>query len=208
MRDIFLKRQGAAFWQVTFGDLLTLMLCFFLALLSLGPLGDGEKINKVKGVKLSMQEPGRVSLNRVRGGLPGIVLARRFNDATALAPPRLLRERGYWLSFSERAYAGHQFELGAQAKHRLAKALRVKGYEIQGATVETCCGPPSVGEAPCWELSARRGVSLHGDLVSLGFKATDIRLRVLGRHCHALQGRERKASAARVGFEIKRVRNG
>ncbi|MCB0337207.1 MAG: flagellar motor protein MotB [Bdellovibrionales bacterium] len=167
-------------WLLTFGDLLTLMLCFFIALCSFQRFGseadgltDGNNSEKVppthkQAEELSAGTP--LAKTNIGGALPGLVLNEE--------------------DFSDRQGSLSQFK-AQELGEFVAQALS-HGRELE---IESCAEGAQEQVLTLWAQSMYRAQDLQQLLTRHGVPPQAIRVRVLGPHCELLGMKEKSARA-------------
>lgn len=169
------RRRGSttvASWWVSFGDLLTLLLCFFLALVGFGTL-------RISVPATLSNEPGRG--NSELGQAKFISQGDGTPFALYESEPVVVS-----LRYAERDYAADQEMLTAEAAGKLKTEVSKSPYDITAVHVETCATVPGKGAGHSWLHAMSRGMALRSQVFDAGVSAELITLRVLGGHCEVL----------------------
>lgn len=178
--------EQSAIWIVSFGDLLTLLLCFFLLALSLSPLNPAVRrtinnsetyLDKSVTTKASSAAPGTPLANsKIEGG-----------DLTLLkydfAPEDFLEPSG---------------ALSASGLEKAKRIVVPGGWKVRSVSIELC-GPQS-GEGASADYSAalNKAMAIRRQLFDAGFERSGLRLSANSEGC----------STAKVSLELRRFKNG
>ena len=128
-------------WMITFGDLLTLLLCFFLTIIGLGPLGKGKITQSNKDVTAQKAEAPTAREERMMARASGTILANITNES-APGVRSSSSQRSLRLVISRTDFSADEVSLGESAVLRIASA----GEEIRNSMrvrIETCGEPGS-----------------------------------------------------------------
>lgn len=203
------KRQELMGWHTSFGDLLTLLLCFFIAAIALGPLGVGGKGHDFKTLKADFgTSPGQYP-NGVSNTDGGTVLASALTEAhPASSPGGSGFERRIYIA--EQAFGPLGSKLSRRARSKLKHSLRFDGSAALSAGVETCCRGIAQENELGWRRSAKRALHLRRLLATAGWHAARIELRAWGGYCRALSSPAQAVSdaAALIRLDFRRRNNG
>ena len=158
---------GTATWMLTFGDLLTLLLCFFVALLSFTTFQEPNS-------HISAGEVGEYPAENTQlftGGFSGATGGHNF----AL---ELYDEKSPSLSFKGTEFQGSQESLTVHARSRLIEFLAsLESKEVSEIVIEACGGG-----SLAWHESMTRVLELQNTLLRMVPEYTRI-LRALGPAC-------------------------
>lgn len=157
-------------WLVSFGDLLTLLLCFFISSISLSPFGK------------SVQVPDNISV--IEGSAESqdkIVLALEAGKPFADTKQQLTQRE---FGFSEMDFTDNS-RLNLESLNRLkAQAIKLIG-EYPDLEIQTCA-QSELGSEQNWNLALLRMEKLRGQLIDSGIYPKSIRYEVLGTNCQIL----------------------
>lgn len=201
-------------WLLSFNDLLTLLLCFFLTLLSKGYV---QKSNNEKKPS-ERNEIGAEQKARLKNTTAGTRFATfEIGNAPlgifeeAISPTSGQRE--LIMRFRTRDYPREGAALKESAVKRLKLGLKFgvldRGYEVDQALVETCFdGLQESSQGYYWHVASERALSLGRQVVDAGVKGSTLRLRALGSNCQIVKdkdnGRFRHAEQGR-GALVSRI---
>ena len=174
-------------WLIGFGDLLTLMLCFFLSLVAFGPLNQADR-----------QEREALTPE-----------AKKMIQMLKL-PIRLATQSGITIAFSMDGYPRLNFDftedefaaegLAAASLARIVNTINSVNYEIREIRLEICTRRKQGGEGS-WSESSLKALGVRSQLLDAGVKAESIKIRSLGRYCRGL-GQAHKEKSAVLSFEF------
>lgn len=197
-------------WMLSFGDLLTLLLCFFLSILSfssLNPSNDrAQKHDKVQGVGgpepiLADTEGRQTAAGTQLANLEG-------SDEKATLPANASVVNGLRLWFGESDYVGLGWELSEVAIQRLKSQVVRTAYAPKRVTIESCLGSTVIGDETAWAGSISRILGLRSQLIDAGLAPGTFRYRVLGPYCDVLlaggleETVEAKSAVSRISIEF------
>ncbi len=200
------QREGAPEWMVTFGDMMSLLLTFFIMLISLSEVKQEERfqamlesIRRQFGHDRAMASmiPGKSSPRNSRlSKLASMGRARRFNTMRGGQPqrspqgdePRVkARSPGTTISVGTRVIFDHGTnKLTELAKRELQKISGEIGgkpqiIEIRGHTSRRPL-PPHSSYNDNWDLAYHRSTAVMEFLVNLGIEPYRMRLSVAGSY--------------------------
>jgi len=163
-------------WLVTFGDLLTLLLCFFLSIVSFGPLNPTQRVLEEEVTKpdepINPVMPPEIDSEQVSG--PTIALTNSDTMET------LLR-------FTEQDYVGGGELFTSEASEKMRSELEPEGYEVESVVVESCYGKPEYPDGRSWFMSVSRALGLRSQLIDAGVSPASISIRTVGYRCDAIR---------------------
>ncbi|MBN8548945.1 MAG: hypothetical protein J0M12_06495 [Deltaproteobacteria bacterium] len=172
-------------WMLSFGDLLTLLLCFFLSIISFSPLNpahkSSEKVDKKQGVTKSKEHEVAPAPAQTVDGTQLANLEGSDEKTTLLANMSVVDGLRLWLQESD--YAGLGWELGEGAAARLKSQVVRTAYAPKRVTIESCLESTLIGDETAWAGSISRILSVRSQLIDAGFKPGIFRYRVMGPHC-------------------------
>lgn len=156
-------------WYVTFADLLTLLLCFFLAIIALSPLSPyslkTEPVSKNKQ-DFEIQQRNKAS---------GTDIASNYIEVDRT----LVSFRAADLELSE-------LKLNQTAVESLISQMIREGYQVRQVLIRACSGGQG-DEA--WQSSQQLALNVSRQLVDAGIRKDSIKLAALGPLC-SLNGEE------------------
>lgn len=163
------KRHNGAGWLVSFADLLTLLVCFFLAVVASSPLAPSGSNQKKQALTKGETTVERDSVNTRFISESGTPLAG--NKSGSGYPPKAGE-----LFLTSEQLRGSQFE-------RSISALVLGGIG-ERATIEvsTCASGRNAVES-----STETALALKIALEQRGVVPAQIRFRPLGRHCEVIR---------------------
>jgi flagellar motor protein MotB len=198
-------------WILSFGDLLTLLLCFFLSIISFSPLNPA---NNVPVIVEEDQPVEQVSTNVLpdapTGSEPGTALANLTSSDAELTPER---NRSYfsglrfWLNESD--YSGLGWEPSEEAAKRIKNQVVRTSYQPKRVTIESCFDAGVKGAETVWAGSISRILNLRSQLIDAGLPSGSFEYRVLGPHCNGLRTQETqdpveaKTAVSRITIEFE-----
>lgn len=178
-------------WLVTFGDLLTLMLCFFLATISLRPL----YVSPHSSVTERKAETFRTKPDAAVGAeTAGTRLAATQLEPSVPQP----EEIEVSVALTEASFAGSPAYFSRTVRAQLRKAVFTDGYDLRTVTVHACAGNRRYAAGQTASLSVERALRVRGQVIDMGVAPQAVRIRALGRDCAALPGRPPKQAQTLV----------
>ena len=174
---------SAAPWFTTLGDLLTLLLCFFLAVIS---FTSSEIIER-------RTNDGATTRMEGTSDAPGMLPRKSYVSGTRVAP-QMSRESV--VDFTEDDFDLSGSEVQERGKKELRQIIkRIKG--IKRATILSCSLRGSRSEVN-WNLSIALASGILGQIIDAGIDAERVNVQALGPICRGIEGK--KGSVARVVF--------
>lgn len=174
---------SAAPWFTTLGDLLTLLLCFFLAAISFTSSEIIER--RVKNGVTARMEGG--------SKLPGALPRRSVISGTQVAP-QMTRESV--IDFAETDFNRDGSELEGEKKTELHRIVeRIKG--IKRATIFSCSRRGARSEVN-WNLSIAQATGILGQLIDTGIEPERVNVQALGPQCDGVEWK--RSAVSRVVF--------
>jgi len=173
------SKAPAQIWLISFGDLLTLILGFFVAVVSQTPLNPAFKppINQESllqnGVEIPKSEAGTVA-------------GTQF--AKAKAKKQVFK--GFILRLSERDFVQSKNSLRRRAQYQLKKRVRLVAYRLSTARIESCT--EGLGNQS-WLGSIERTLLIRRQLLDAGVAPRAIELGALGGNCRHFGSEATKA---------------
>ncbi|RMG42260.1 MAG: hypothetical protein D6719_06870 [Candidatus Dadabacteria bacterium] len=165
-------------WLVTFGDLLTLLLVFFLSIISFGNFGSPRiTSNNYASAHKNFKNPVRKEFLQ-RPGQTGITIAHLTDRDSPDGEVRIV--------FKETDFESQSGVLLKKARKHLKKKVVTAAYLTEQAVVEACRANNGERDAAAWFVSAGRLLDLRSQLVDAGVDARRIYLRAVGRDCQTL----------------------
>jgi hypothetical protein len=166
-----------AIWLISFGDLLTLLLCFFLSIVSFGPLNPHATLPKNELTARSDSTPSTSAYKKTPAGT-GFALKTHGRFAAARHFGELK------LQIAEEEYTDLGGTLSEEAQKRLESAVKSSGYSVLAASVSSCSALGSVSSG--WFQSISRSLQVRRQLVDAGVSAQAVTVRALGSSCLGL----------------------
>ena len=174
-------KQGAntIVWLISFSDLLTLLLCFFLCLAAFGRF-DGtlrQANSKISQDNLNTNGVPNAASSVVTSG--GTVVANKSIEAGSLQA--LLTEADFGSDGSEVKSSGQD---------KLKKLLETVAYKPTAVLIETCGVRVDRENERAWLQGMSRAVALKGQLLDAGIDGQRLIFRNVGPHCEVIEGGE------------------
>lgn len=192
-------------WLVSFGDLLTLLVCFFLSIISFtnikkqANLAKEAEINQTKAV---FHEDLKTSNKNIEAGTQLAV-----NSDEEIKANLIVRQVS--IGFENGEFEGSKRQLSMLARQRLSLAVSSTSYDNSEAIISSCTealkGKPNQNE---WENSKLQALELKRQLIDAGWQGApqEIRMQILGQQCRELD-KDQSERAGKVAFvNIRRVR--
>ena len=164
--------RAARGWLTSFGDLLTLLLCFFLLQFSTTPKENSVPGGEVVENHDQSQEHATAGLTPYGWSPRGTLLAKPSTGS-----PLVERE------FRREMFSQETFELNEDAGEELKNLVIPVGYEIDRAFITTCGDRTDQSESLAWTAATGRALSLQRQLVDVGISQRKLEIEVLGPHC-------------------------
>jgi hypothetical protein len=183
--------------MVSFGDLLTLLLCFFIAIVAFHrhgssqiPANDvpdtGNHEEKIDAGHFYQQDPS--------DGTP-----------LALLP---VSSPGTVLRLEPADFGGQEEQMTDEAEHWFRTAIKSEDYSLTAVRLEVCGNTSPGREDTGWYLSMRRALAMRRQLVDAGFALEGFEIELLGPDCSKLESKGGKKTVAALTLKTKRVIHG
>lgn len=184
----------SSIWIVSFGELLTLLLCFFLLAMSLSPLNPAVRSARDKSGTII----DKSGTNNATSGAPGTRLA-------------ISKIEGGDLTLLQHRFAPGDFDQssGALSESGLEKAKRIvvpEGYDLKRISVEFCSTASAEGELGREARSLSGLMSIKRQLFGAGFEKSSFRLAPESGSCSEAEWAG--GIAAEVNLELEGLGNG
>lgn len=193
-------------WMLSFGDLLTLLLCFFLCALSFSPLNPhrgNEAISKQnQQLADSTASTSVVPVALERAGTALAKLNPEASEFGTLTKPNDSSE--LVVNLSESDFIRDAWEPVPNAIDKVKSQVRETSYAVLGVKLESCFPEQARAEEAAWAGSMSRILSMRGQLIDAGLPAALMRYRPLGPHCEALEGQEARPERTVMRITIER----
>lgn len=179
-------------WMVTFGDLLTLLLCFFLTIVSFSPLNSNND---------RPQTQMAVEKQDASGTTIASTSSEEEADRTTASSSGLF--------FYAEDFVGEVGGLGGDVLNRLTSQLKMPGYltksasESLGALLIEGCGEGMDEES--WLMALSHVSQIRGQLLDAGISRERIQVRILGPECRGLRSRAEKLKDAKAERVMARL---
>jgi hypothetical protein len=187
-------------WLVSLGDLLTLLLCFFLAVVSMSPLNPAveremkaaqNQSDMVSDAPLPAEGPVQMP-DKAAMSAAGTPLAKSIHESE-LAGPAVNVE------FTASDFPGREFTLMSDAVLKLKREIDANVYPVREVLIESCGGESTAGrQASGWNESVRRAFILRGQLIDSRIADSIIKVRLVGGNCKVLNSDGKGEVSARV----------
>lgn len=194
-------------WMLSFGDLLTLLLCFFLSVLSLSPLNPANenRINVKENQEVIQPKQDQPSVTRSNPG-SGTALAKLSTAGGVLTPEQKASDSNMLeLLLSQDDFEGLGWDLKAESQLRVKNQVIGTAYPVRRVTIESCFGSVPGSEETAWAGAISRILSLRSQLIDGGLNPNLFAYRPQGPNCNELtqSESESKKVAARLKVEFE-----
>lgn len=178
-------------WLVSFGDLLTLLLCFFIALIVL---------TREATPPASAAEPVTPSqLSRIE--VPGAVAALPRPPGTTLAA-NLEEQSRFELLFEEGDFEADGTALSSAARERIENAFAFAAYTPKPVRIVACGGGRGESTDAGWLESMQRLLELRSQLLDAGADMGRAELEPAGPYCNRIGGQQEQPPRALIVLEF------
>ncbi len=187
------KREAAKSWLVSFGDLLTLLLCLFLFQFS----------------NSSIKEPQNSSEDGVTHQNDTTELSQGISEYGTRHRGTLLAQLESGTPVIESVFVTDEFildnhTLRQEGADRLKNVEIPDGYGLENVSVLTFSCESSTPEALSWLESTGRALSIQRQLIDAGYDRKQIAVEVLGPHCYSERfSYSKEGMTALVRFQLK-----
>ena len=172
-----LEKKVQNIWLITFGDLLTLLLCFFIAIITLSSSG------KRSFTEAEASPPGTLAPDASAAKPTGIIVAQQSTEARPqLTVAKLGNETTIELLFNEQ----ERHDAGQFLREALSPYIDTQKLKSAGGDVEACSGAASGGDEAAAMQSVALALQVRSQIIDLLPGAGALRLRGLGKSCEAL----------------------
>ncbi|MCB0334158.1 MAG: hypothetical protein KDD55_11700 [Bdellovibrionales bacterium] len=187
------KGEAAKSWLVSFGDLLTLLLCLFLFQFSNSNIKEEQEGPKDGVTHSNNMEDLSEGISEYGTHERGTLLAQ-LEDGTPVVES----------VFVEDEFALQDYTLNEEGRGRLKNVVIPEGYGLQRISLVTFSCEESSPEALRWLQATGRALSIQRQLIDDGYERAQIAVQVLGPHCFSKRYPESKEGmAALVRFSLK-----
>ncbi|MEZ4753955.1 MAG: flagellar motor protein MotB [Bdellovibrionota bacterium] len=177
-------------WLVTFGDLLTLLLTFFVMSIAIGGQNETATAENIQKNQISTKENSQLEEIEV---IPRLVKLSGTNIAIqTLRTP--LKEVG----LDESDFNTESDHLTAKAAQRLRAILSARKDEFSTVRLELCGGLGGYATEVSWYKSISRALFVQSQLVDAGISKSQLAIRPLGPHCELLKDDAEKQLVGRI----------
>lgn len=164
-------------WLTTFGDLLTLLLCFFVCILSIAPLDETGTAKTASNIAETESGTG---------------LAGTLGSGSEIE-----------LLIPEAEYAESLTRVSEKVRNMALLQQKPEDTLIREALIETCFNETEVYEGESWYRSIERSLELQRQLVDAGLDENAVAIRSVGPWCETLkENSNRRHFVTRVVFTI------
>ncbi|NLF25097.1 MAG: hypothetical protein GX589_05495 [Deltaproteobacteria bacterium] len=180
-RDVGIRPGTSSLWLVSFGDLLTLMLCFFLSLIAFGPLNRGFQM---ESAKLTLETRKAIQVLKVPRELarqPGITIAFSRDGKPSLK-----------IAFGEEDFQKEREELLPTVLERMVSIVKSVQYDISEVKIEACRIDARGSAGGGWQAGSRMALGIRSQLLDAGIKSASLKLRSPGGHCAEFAGEDKQ----------------
>jgi len=183
----YLEQKVQNIWLITFGDLLTLLLCFFIALITLSGTGYHSFTEAVRdsfSENKALEGEGLDDLSQEDSKSFGTLIAQKESEPKlGLVEIETSDATFVELSFRELDLANTEVVAGEALKRELMPYFSKDYLKSQVADVEACSAQGLSSNMPSWSLAGVRAIQMRRQLIDLGVPAEGLRLRNLGSQC-------------------------
>jgi hypothetical protein len=165
-------------WLVSFGDLLTLLLCFFISVFAL------YQPNESNGSSSAITSTATAATTVATAG-------------TGIAKNEL--QRLFPFTGFELLFKAEELKEGTDlVRRQLEDLIKSKGYKHAAVLIEGCSSADGQGNSANWQRAWRRVDWLHRQLIDAGGVPDEVRKRVVGKHCGLIS---KSGAAVRMIFQ-------
>ena len=192
-----LSQRASSRWLTSFGDLLTLLLCFFICIVSLSREKQPDRPTRTRLTTWNDMDSDALlykQTGKQRGG-------------TGIAPLRDGPQK-VTLRFGREDFTVGGEQLSSQAVDWMKSAIDIKGYRVKPHEVVVCAHNGTPGESADWYRAMQRVSDIRSQLIDASLPVEGLSLQVLGSDCGALRGprAEQQSTVAALQVEYKRDR--
>lgn len=200
------RGRGPNAWALSFGDLLTLLLCFFLTIVSMSPLNPAvRKANQALSAQKDEKNvpPSKVQPQNSELG-PRIakhVSAEQEKGVSDKGP--LQAEKLEVMDFLAEDFEGESGILSDQAANRLKMLMNQQDSQLISVEIETCVQGARETEAISWFEATRQALALKGQFIDAVKPSPEMRMRVLGADCETATNLGPSSARVALGFKTE-----
>lgn len=171
-------------WLVSFGDLLTLLLCFFLAIVSMSPLNPHVSSNKKTDSSATYAKNIRPPEVIAENMNDGITLALSLAEEVNGAPITEFQE--HWLK--ETDFVDQGMHLMPEKLKMIKKLVVESNYLLRNVEIETCEKPPLTKIREHGSPGLERGLNIRRQVLDVASVSdpSAIRVSVVRGECSEL----------------------
>ncbi|MCB0311063.1 MAG: hypothetical protein KDD42_07500, partial [Bdellovibrionales bacterium] len=169
-------------WLVSFGDLLTLLVCFFIAILSASPMNPANSTSASSVSAQNYDEKVRRWLRSTSRLRSGTTLAN-YTDETG-PNSDLIKLR---IDLGNQSFLQNGVTLEPKTRRQLKRVIALQGYELQTAAISSCSTEGGAALEKAWFVSMDRALEVRRQMIDTGVANKRIELEVVGPFCQAGQ---------------------
>lgn len=181
--------RARTYWLVTFGDLLTLLLCFFVAMVSLSQHSVTDSEAAVAGPELQPPEKTEQTIVPPLPASRGVEIALTIDNRDL---KELLLQRS---DFNDPLPV-----LSEAGLKKVQKAVEAITYTLDEVIIETCNADENVKPETAWHLSVVLGLGLRRQIVDAVNRPVSVAVRSVGPWCDTIDDLENGA-ISRIQFK-------
>ncbi|MBX7144922.1 MAG: hypothetical protein K1X79_10760 [Oligoflexia bacterium] len=172
-----MQRSDKILWLMSFGDLLTLVLAFFVSLIALSPLNPKVNLPHKPGTTIASSEPAspKGALMDEDSNTEGLTLYLNSGDFEA---------------------GGTALSEGGRSK--VKTFIQSAGYEVNQATIADCAGGTADEGQASWNSSMNRLLGLHRQFIDALPSSTRLMLQTWGNTCGGSNATEQARPLAMI----------
>lgn len=183
-------------WLTSFGDLLTLLLCLFLALAA---FSFKDQQSRKEGAQPT---EGQNSVSEAR------------EDSGTLIAKQLPEERVVVLAVSENDFRKGHLLLSSETMSKIINQMKAEGYITKGLSVSSCITGSSLNDNTVMHSNTQRLLALRSQLIDAGIDTAGASFSLDGDYCKAATQRLndtaqiKQLPLAVLSAKLERVKHG
>ena len=167
---------GNSYWLMTFGDLLTLLLCFFVAIVSLSRHQHDADLVEAAEFEASQITETIDEITRITAGAShGAKIALDIDNRNLT---EVLLEQG--------DVDPEKHRLNSAGEQVMEKAIRLVSYPIRSIVIETCSRRGNAEAAIAWHESVSMSLGIQRQIHDMSVGSPQFKVRSAGPYCNTL----------------------
>jgi len=183
-------------WLLTFGDLLTLLLCFFIAMVSFSDLNTSPQKKEYQAKSVDYKAATQPEMNSGRLSSNGTTLA--LNEVRQESKSASDSFEEYW--FVEKDFSNLVTDIDPRSAEELKRRVTRLDYRAKQIEVQTCDAKNQLHDGTSNEVAVLRALALRRQVIDAlpSFNAEAVRIKVLENGCEEFETNKNESRTALV----------